>query len=161
MNFRALATLLLLLATPAWSLDVTRPPYDVACDGTTDDGAGLQAALDSFCPTGTGTLELPPTGRCKIATPIKARCLYGLTITGNDNAPDAVKPVIAYSGTGPRAVDLRGVVNFRSTGVAYEASNAAFSSSLIDLTATGRCANNANRACDIDAECPGSTCDTA
>ncbi len=158
---RVLATIALLLVTnTASALDVTQPPYNVVCDGTTDNTAGLQAALDSFCPTGQGEIELPQTGICKIASTIKARCLQGLTITGNANAPDASKPVIHYTGTGPRGIDLRGMVNFRSVGVAYEATNS-YDGSLIDLRATKTCTNNGLRACDVDADCPGSTCNQA
>jgi hypothetical protein len=146
--------------SPAYAIDVTQPPYNVVCNGTTDNAAGLQAALDSLCPDGDGELQLPATGICRINSPIKARCLYGLTIIGNENAPGAVKPVIRYTGPGPRAVDIRGVMNFRSTGVAYEIANSSFTGSLIDATATNTCANNGLRACDTNADCQGSTCDT-
>lgn len=153
------AIVLLVMASSAQALDVTQPPYNVVCDGVTDNTSGLQAALDSFCPSGKGEIELPKTGACKISGTIKARCTFGLTIIGNENAPDASKPVIRYTGSGPRAIDLRGVINFRSVGVAYEATNS-YAGSLVDLTATYTCANSSLRACDTDTDCPDSTCTT-
>lgn len=165
---KALLSLVLVACLPAGALavtiDVTQAPYNVVCNGTTDNAAGFQAALDALCPTGSGELKLPSTGTCKIASPIKARCISGLTLIGNENAADAAKPVISYNGaggTGARAVDLRGVQNFRSAGVAFEATNGSFTGSLIDLTATYTCTNNSLRACDVNADCPGSTCNTS
>jgi hypothetical protein len=58
--FAAIA--LLVTASSAQALDVTQPPYNVVCDGVTDNTGGLQAALDSFCPSGKGEIELPKTG---------------------------------------------------------------------------------------------------
>lgn len=143
---RICALLAILLATPALAVQVT-------CTGT-NDTATLQSALDSFCPSGKGTIEL--TGACQISGPIKARCVYGLTFIGDANAPDAVKPSITYSGTGPRGIDLRGVQNFRSVGVAYATTGPG---TLVDLTVTKTCTENGLRACDTDADCSG-TCDT-
>lgn len=130
----------------------------LACDGMTDDAPALQAAFDAACNAKERVIQLPAHGRCRIETPVASRCRDGLTLLGGRGAA-GTGPVIAYAGAGDRGVDLRGSVNLRIEGVGFEYLDPGFAGALVDLSLRNVCADDGDRLCVTDADCP-SACDT-
>lgn len=107
------------------SLSTTDIPFTGACDGITDDGPAIQAALENIAePGGSHKLNLPSTGMCKIATPVTNRF---------DNSHDII---IEGSGSGSTILLATGNSNAFNLGIAYSIAwfNVTFAGTVRPLT---------------------------
>ena len=64
-------------------IDITAPPYNAKCDGTTDDSAAIQAVFDTIYDGGFKQSAEFPAASCKISIPISYRgeSFHGVSIT--------------------------------------------------------------------------------
>jgi hypothetical protein len=101
---------------------VTDPPFNAACNGSTDDSVAIQAAINSFPSTG-GTLLIPQGVICSYATTLVGKSFvkikgYGIRTTGASGAS-----VLKYTGTST-CLNLRDLNGFSLEGLYITYSNA-------------------------------------
>lgn len=77
-------------------LDVKAPPYNAGCDGTTDDSAAIQKALNDGC-TQKKAVELP-SGTCRTTMPLFDACANPATFFGRSESSSILS---AYFNGGP------------------------------------------------------------
>ena len=81
LRFLALLYVSLPGLTNALEVDVTKPPYNAKGDGSTDDVAAIQAAVDSLKDSG-GTILLPAPHQFAVSKPIRLYNLNSITLQG-------------------------------------------------------------------------------
>jgi hypothetical protein len=115
---------------------VTAAPYNAVCDGSTDDSAAIQAAINAT-PGNGGYIDIP--GTCAFLTTLDFKGHPNLVLRGQggygpgSGTPSALK--FTGSGTG-RAIDWRDGIAATITGVPILATNSGFTGTLVDFGAT-------------------------
>lgn len=94
----------------AVTLDVTAPPYSATCNGTTDDAAVIQAAIDTLPSTG-GTVTFPSGQLCGVGSAgllVQSGHTVILEGLGVGAGVKALAPGVSFGGYGPTLVRLLG-----------------------------------------------------
>jgi parallel beta-helix repeat protein len=108
---RLLAALLLLgvpMVSSAVTLDVTAPPYNAVCNGTANDTAAIQAAINAL-PAAGGTVTFPTGRLCGVGSVgllVTQRSAVILQGTGSGSGLIVLAPGPAFVGFGPTTLQL-------------------------------------------------------
>jgi hypothetical protein len=102
-------------------------------NGVTDNSTAMQAALDAL-PASGGDVECGAAGAFAFATTLNVASTRHRRIVGSQGFPggSGARCTLTYTGAGTRGIDARNSAGFVLDGAYYEASNVAFTGSLID-----------------------------
>jgi hypothetical protein len=116
--------------------------YGAKCDGTTDDTAAIQSAINAANTAHGGVVFVPTntTGACVFASTLSIDQMNNITLLGLSQSLLSVtttRPTLQYTGSGARAIAARSTLGFAITGLHIQYSNSGFSGLLVDLAHTG------------------------
>jgi hypothetical protein len=112
---------------------VTAPPYNAVCNGSTDDSAALQAAINAI-PAQGGVINLPSNGStCAHASTLDFRGKNDVQFIGGglEGTSTQVSNLL-YTGSGARAYDLRDTAGTHFKGIFFGWSNPGFNGIVVD-----------------------------
>lgn len=116
-------------------IDGTAPPYNMKCDGATNDSPGLQAALNQANTNKGGVVYIPPAKgtTCVLATQINMDQMVNVTLRGDVNGNGqgqaiASRPLLLYTATTSPAFSMRSSTSLKIQGLMIELNNAGFNS---------------------------------
>lgn len=112
--------------------------YGAVCDGSTNDSAALQAAINAVSSTGAN-IFLPRGAfvNCVFNTPLDFRGKNGVRVTGGSTISTSSsccqQSGLTYTGgAAARAIDLRDTAGISFSGVAFGWNNSAFTGIMVD-----------------------------
>lgn len=124
-------------AGPSGYIDVTAAPYNATGDGSTDDTAAIQAAIDAAEAGNIKTVYFPtPASYYKCASALDLSSTFGLTLIGEGGRTElkddaAVCPIIYTGSSGDRFIDIKRTRGLRLEGLDIRYNNASFTGDLL------------------------------
>lgn len=112
--------------------DVTAPPWNAKCDGSTDDTAAFQAALTAANAAKGGVVYVPnKTTTCKIAGQLVLDQFTNVIFRGDVNGNGqgqaiASRPLLLFTGTTSPAISIRSATSVTVSNLMIELSNSGF-----------------------------------